>query len=168
MKNILFAVLLILIFLSQAVAYERHQFELSLPDAYEVEEYKDDLKNWVSSLIKGVGYSPEEVLVTIFLKTNVSIVVDGKLISGVVYQNKDNPSQFYVTKPKGAIVDFSSNLVGTMGVAGISSHPTPSGRMVVVLAPDRNTNILGVTLDFTSKVEVREPAFKGKSVSYEW
>ena len=43
-----------------------------------------------------------------------------------------------------------------------------SGRMVVVLVPDKQTDILGVTLDFTDKTLTNVPAFKTNSVYFEW
>ncbi len=168
MKNILIAIFLTLIYTNHAMAYERHEFELNIPAKYEIEEYKSDLKNWVNSLIIGVGYKSKDITKNIFLKTSIPINVNGQKIDGAVYQNKDNPNQYYISKPKNTVIDFTSQLVGTMGVAGITSHPTPSGRMIVVLAPQKNMSILGVTLDFTVKTQVRKPVFEGNYVSYEW
>ncbi len=153
---------------SSAVAFERNEFELSIPTEYKVESYKQDLKNWVASLINGLGYDPNKVSINLFLRTDIPITVNGNILKGAIYQNKDNQSQFYVSKPKKNIVDFSSEQVGTMGVAGISVHPTPSGRMVVVLAPQKGTNILGVTLDFTVKTQVTKPEFQSNYVAYQW
>ncbi|PLY05003.1 MAG: hypothetical protein C0625_13240 [Arcobacter sp.] len=168
MRNILTIVVFLLCFSSHAVGFERHEIEFSVPVKYGVEAYKTDLQNWVSSLVKGLGYDSSKIATYVFLKTDISIRADGKIVEGAIYQNKDKPTQFYVSKPKAAIVDFSAGKVGTMGVSGISTHPTPSGRMVVVLSPQKGTNILGVTLDFTFKTQVKEPKFSSNSVHYEW
>ena len=168
MRNILTTVVFLLCLSNHAIGAERHEIEFSVPDEHKVEVYKQDLQNWIASLVKGLGYDSSKIAIHVFLKTNISIRANGKTLTGAIYQNKDKSTQFYVSTPKAAIVDFEAVKVGTMGVSGISTHPTPSGRMVVVLSPQKGTNILGVTLDFTFKTQVKKPKFSSKGVVYEW
>lgn len=168
MRNILTTVVFLLCISNLAIGAERHEIELLVPDEYEVEAYKSDLQNWVSSLVKGLGYDSSKIAIYVFLETDISIHANGKTLTGVIYQNKDKPTQFYVSKPKSAIVDFEVAKAGTIGVSGISTHPTPSGRMVVIISQQKGTSILGVTLDFTFKTQVKKPKFSSMGVIYEW
>ncbi len=138
-----------------------------MPESFKVEAYKQDLKNWKASLLKGIGYSDEKITQAVFLKTNIPILKQGKHLVGTVYQNQLNTNQYFEATSK-TIIDFGRKKVGTMGVAGISIHPTPSGRMVVILAPTKGLTLLGVTLDFKEKTQVNPPRFEKRSVWFKW
>lgn len=166
MKHLVLFTLLTL-FVSNVMATGMQEFEVEIPPDFTSEEYKPDLQNWRNSLFKGLGYVEENINEGIFLKTDIPLSVNGHESIGQVYQNKNNKNQFYVLASN-TIVDFEKKLVGTMGVSGISRHPTPSGRMVIIVAPGKSINLLGVTLDFTVKVQVRPPTFIGNKVKYEW
>ena len=148
-------------------ADELPKYELNIPEKFTVEEYKNDLKSWRKSLFNGLGYEQNKVTEAIFLKTDIPIIKNGEMFFGKVYQNKDSQRQFYISISN-TIIDFNLAKVGTMGVSGITQHPTPSGRMVIILAPQINTSLLGVTLDFTGKVQANPPTFSNNLVSYEW
>ena len=161
--------LLVLVFAAFSVGASNatSTYTLSIPEVYETEAYVADLEKWKKSLIDGVGYSEENITQGIFLRTDIPITKDGKRLVGTVYRKLSDSNQFFESNSR-TIIDFHNKLVGTMGVAGISVHPTPSGRMVVILAPTKGLTLLGVTLDFTGKVSVEAPRFKQNKVTFEW
>ncbi len=167
MSKLVTITLFVIMAASNALATGLQQFDLAVPDTYVTEEYKEDLKNWRLSLLKGVGYDAKKINEAVFLKTDIPLKVNGHESIGQIYQNKDIKHQFYILASN-TIIDFEAQQVGTMGVSGITNHPTPSRRMVIIIAPSKNINLLGVTLDFTIKVQVKPPVFTGNSVTYEW
>ncbi|WKD48222.1 hypothetical protein [Microbulbifer spongiae] len=81
---------------SNALATGLQQFDLAVPGTYVREEYKEDLKNWRLSLLRGVGYDAKKISEAIFLKTDIPLKVNGHESIGQVYQNKDIKHQFYI------------------------------------------------------------------------
>ena len=167
MRNLIASFVFLFFTTSVLAAHELLVFELEIPESYSTEVFMEDLDGWRLSLLKGLGYEENQITEAIFLKTDISLKIDDLPIIGQVYQNKDVQNQFYILASN-TIIDFNLQKVGSMGVAGITQHPTPSKRMVIILAPQVKTNLLGVTIDFTGKVQVSPPVFKSRQVSYEW
>jgi len=167
MRKVLIVCIFIVLIIPSLQARELLKYELQIPETFIVEEYKGDLKKWRLSLFKGLGYKENKVTEAVFLKTDVPIEIDDRVVLGKVYRNKSIANQFYISASN-TIIDFNLMKVGTMGVAGITQHPTPSGRMVIILAPQFNTELLGVTLGFSGKVQVSPPVFSKNKVSYVW
>jgi hypothetical protein len=164
MKKLVVVTLLAILAASNTLATGLQQFDLAVPAIFVTEEYKANLQDWRSSLLNGVGYDENIIRESVFLQTDIPMKVNGHKSTGQVYQNKDIEHQFYV-RASNTIIDFDARQVGTMGVSSITIHPTPSGRMVMILAPGESINLLGVTLDFTFKVQAKPPEFTGLSES---
>jgi hypothetical protein len=54
------------------------------------------------------------------------VLVNGLKITGAIYQNKDDPNQFYISKPKIAIVDFTFKLMGQWALQAFQPKETPT------------------------------------------
>ena len=84
-----------------------------------------------------------------------------------LYQEVSN-DKLFILPEQNLIIDFNQKKIGTMGVAGISTHIPKSKRMVVLLAPHKKVNYLGVLLGDKSKTNTKKPIFVKSSVSYKW
>ena len=146
---------------------QNNYFSFKIPLSFKREPYSQALKSWRKSLIKNIGYQEAKINSETFLQTDIVLKMDGETIEKQIYQSRKNPNRFYLLNSS-VIVDFSTSQVGTMGVSGISSHLTPSKRMIVVLAPSKHINLLGVLLSFSDKTEVPKPTFQGKEVKFYW
>lgn len=136
MRNLFIITLFALLSASKAPASGLQQFEFEIPSSFITKEYKSDLQNWRLSLLNSIGYNETKINEAVFLKNNIPLIVNGYESIGQVYQNKDVEHQFYV-RVSNTIIDFKVHKIGTMGVSGMTNHPTPNGRMNIVLAPNK-------------------------------
>jgi len=98
------------------------------------------------------------------MRTNITIFDNGKEKEGCVYECTDVGNRFLISTERKVIVDFNLKEVGTMGVSGISVHPHPDGNMILILAPFKGNNILGVTMKDTEKTGYPKPVFRVNTV----
>ncbi len=146
--------------------YNNHHYVFDSSQPFKKETYTKALKRWRASLIKNIGYVDSKINSEVFLQTDISLMVDEEPVIGNVYQSRKNSKRFYVI-PTSIIVDYSIKEAGTFGVAGISVHPTPSKKMVVVLAPQKHIPLFGIPLS-DGKAEVEAPVFTGGRVDFYW
>ena len=152
--------------LNHSNQYNNHHYVFDSSQPFKKETYTKALKRWRASLIKNIGYVDSKINSEVFLQTDISLMVDEEPVIGNVYQSRKNPKRFYVI-PTSIIVDYSIKEAGTFGVAGISVHPTPSKKMVVVLAPQKHIPLFGIPLS-DGKAEVEAPIFSGGRVDFYW
>ena len=152
--------------LNNSNQHHNHHYVFDSSQPFKKETYTKALKWWRASLIKNIGYVDSKINSEVFLQTDIPLMVDEEPVIGNVYQSRKNPKRFYVI-PTSIIVDYSMKKAGTFGVAGISVHPTPSKKMVVVLAPQKYTPLFGVSLS-DGKAEVEAPVFTGGRVDFYW
>ncbi len=146
--------------------YNQHHYVFDISQPFKKETYTKALRWWRASLIKNIGYVDSKINSEVFLQTNIPLMVDEQQVIGDVYQSRKNPKRFYVVSAS-IIVDYSIKEAGTFGVAGISVHPTPSKKMVVVLAPQKHIPLFGVPLS-DGKAGVEAPIFSGGRVDFYW
>ncbi len=137
-----------------------------VPDSFKTEEYSDDLKNWRTSIFKKYHIEDDIINEEIFLKTDIKLNVNGLIRKDEIYQSITNLDRFFI-KASHVIVDFKLKTIGTMGVSGISSIKPKTKPIVIVMAPKKEINLLGITL-FDDKVQGNPPVFNEKSVLYYW
>lgn len=133
-----------------------------IPEKIVAEEYTEELKSWLSSLYKGLGYNKANTGEEIFLRCDITAKSPSSTYA--VYQSTKNKKRFYILE-LGYVIDFESQKIGTLGVAGISIHCPPSKRMVVLLCPTKDQRFMGVLLgDY--KTDSPNPRFTENKVSF--
>jgi len=150
---------------SEAVTTEvlTAEHELVLSEQFVVEKYTVDLKGWLQSLYKGLGYDKGDTEEEIFLRCDLRVRSPNR--SYTVFQSTKNNERFYVQN-LGYVVDFQSQEVGTLGVGGISAHFPPSNRMVVLLCPSKGQEFMGVPLG-DLKTDSPKPKFTDNIVRFQ-
>ena len=138
------------------------KYELVLADKISVEDYSQDLRAWLNSLYEGLGYDKSDTEQELFLRSDLNVTGDGD--SFPVYQSTENQRRFYVLD-LGYVIDFETKKIGTLGVAGISTHYPPSKRVVVLLCPTKGVDIMGVTLG-DPKADSMSPTFTENKVAF--
>ena len=146
---------------------ETNYFSFKIPASFKTKPYSKALKAWRKSLIKNLGYQDAKINSEVFLQTDISLEIDDNTTEKKIYQSHKNPNRFYVLSSS-VIVDFSTSQVGTMGVSGVSLHLTPSKKMMVILAPAKHINLLGVLLSYGKTELPSAPIFDEKQVNYYW
>ena len=142
-------------------------YVLFVPQEYSVGKYDKPLQLWKNSLIKNIGYQADNITQAVFLKSDLVLIINNNVFHGLVYQNRLITNQFYIAEAN-IIIDFEQKKAGATGTHGISSHMTPSKRMVVVLAPRKNTSLLEAALDMASYKRVSKPIFESRKVAFQW
>ena len=165
--NIKYIIWVLLLTNLNLFSQEHSEISLDIPDSFSTEEYKDDLKNWRLSIYKKYNIEETKINEEIFLRTDINLYVNGKVRSHEVYQSLSKKNRYYI-EASTTIIDFDHQLVGTMGVSGISTIKSKSKRIVIILAPEKNISLNGITLDFTGKTNVDLPIFNKYSVKFEW
>jgi hypothetical protein len=136
--------------------------ELILPDQIISEIYSEDLRNWLKSLYKGLGYDEARTEEEIFLRCDIE--AKGPDGSYTIFQSSRNDKRFFILDI-GYVIDFESQEIGTLGVGGISIHHPPSKRMVVLLSPTKGEEFMGVLLgDY--KTDSSDPIFSANKVTF--
>jgi len=146
----------------------QHRFSITFPAEHQTHGMTTAHTRWRKSLVKNLGHTGNA---HVFMLTDISLFDGGTPRQGCVYQNSVKTSQFLVTPFEDlwqVIIDREIQEIGTMGVAGISLHPHPDGKMVVCLEPTPGSGILGVPLSDTWKTGATLPVFTNTTVYWTW
>lgn len=136
------------------------QYQLSVSKNFESEPFSKPYANWKKSLLKNLGYSESKISSRDFLITDLILSADGKPSGHRVYVSREDPRLFLIPEI-GVLISFDENIVGTMGVEGISRHLTHDKNFAVLIHPSGGRHFLGVPVG-NLKTESPEPEFQGK------
>ena len=148
-----------------AEAPRHHRYRLAKPAQVELQPPTPSEDAWRASLVRNIHHRGE---VRTFLRSDGLLLDEERVREGVVFVNPENREECRVQTSNPVVVDFGQRQIGTSGTDGVSFHPHPAGRMIVVLIPTRGTGILGVTLSNTSKCGSDRFVFRGSEATWDW
>lgn len=149
----------------QRTEVTRYQLEISTN--FQTESFSAPYSDWKTSLIKSLGYSLSEIHAREFLSTDLSLYADGQPSPHRVYISRENPRLLLIPDLP-VLLSFEEEVVGTMGVSGISHHLTRDQKFAVLIHPSGAKNFFGVPLG-DHKTESPQPEFEGgKKVVFFW
>ncbi len=143
-------------------------FSVVFPSDWQTQVLTAAHMKWQDSLVENLGHAGA---IHVFALTDIPLFGPGTAIEGHVYQHITSRTLFLVRPPEpshSVIIDQVAQVIGTMGVNGVSLHPHPSGKMVVILEPTAGSGIVGVPLSDAGKTGAAPPIFDGDRVSWTW